>query len=289
MVKAPNEKDICKRGDPVECGQKIRLEHLTTHKNLHSHHFSSPLSSDQVGNHDFGLLLYIWYLCTMQYTCTWQRCLRTALNSKSCSNIWLLRLFKMPVVDSYLIFLLWWKIMTKIFHISGSISIRRERGRWLWRCLEGDVRGWLLEQGRKGYAEAPGHGRLPRHQRSHLWPSHQRPDGDCWQIRTRFLHGLEGARGRLYPQIWLQPSEESGLPRRVVRGVTSLRQISTSDLLVVSKCGREGPLYSMPVFHTLVFTNQVLSLLVWNSTTKSIEQLYNLFYYFIFPIFYYFF
>eukprot|EP00088_Acartia_fossae_P063261 TRINITY_DN76_c0_g3_i1.p1 TRINITY_DN76_c0_g3~~TRINITY_DN76_c0_g3_i1.p1 ORF type:complete len:215 (+),score=40.71 TRINITY_DN76_c0_g3_i1:39-683(+) len=47
MVKAPNEKDVCKRGDPVECGQKIRLEHITTHKNLHSHHFSSPLSSDQ--------------------------------------------------------------------------------------------------------------------------------------------------------------------------------------------------------------------------------------------------
>merc|ERR1711868_191210 len=30
-----------------ECGQKIRLEHLSTHRNLHSHHFSSPLSSQQ--------------------------------------------------------------------------------------------------------------------------------------------------------------------------------------------------------------------------------------------------
>ena len=35
------------RGEPVECGQKVRLEHLTTHRNLHSHHFQSPLSSQQ--------------------------------------------------------------------------------------------------------------------------------------------------------------------------------------------------------------------------------------------------
>ena len=31
----------------LECGQKIRLEHLTTTRNLHSHHFSSPLSNSQ--------------------------------------------------------------------------------------------------------------------------------------------------------------------------------------------------------------------------------------------------
>jgi len=47
VIKGPNEKEICKRGEPIECGQKIRLEHLTTHRNLHSHHFSSPLSNDQ--------------------------------------------------------------------------------------------------------------------------------------------------------------------------------------------------------------------------------------------------
>jgi len=47
VIKGSSEKDICKRGEPIECGQKIRLEHLTTHRNLHSHHFSSPLSNDQ--------------------------------------------------------------------------------------------------------------------------------------------------------------------------------------------------------------------------------------------------
>ncbi|KAB7495865.1 Stromal cell-derived factor 2-like protein 1 [Armadillidium nasatum] len=33
--------------EPVACGQKIRLEHLPTKKNLHSHLFSSPLSDEQ--------------------------------------------------------------------------------------------------------------------------------------------------------------------------------------------------------------------------------------------------
>ena len=29
---------------PIKCGQTIRLMHLQTRKNLHSHHFQSPLS-----------------------------------------------------------------------------------------------------------------------------------------------------------------------------------------------------------------------------------------------------
>jgi len=37
----------CQRGEPVACGQEIRLQHGTTKKNLHSHHFSSPLSNQQ--------------------------------------------------------------------------------------------------------------------------------------------------------------------------------------------------------------------------------------------------
>lgn len=38
---------ICQRGEPISCGNTIRLEHLATRKNLHSHHFPSPLSSNQ--------------------------------------------------------------------------------------------------------------------------------------------------------------------------------------------------------------------------------------------------
>lgn len=37
----------CPRGEAIKCGQTIRLEHIATNKNLHSHHFSSPLSGNQ--------------------------------------------------------------------------------------------------------------------------------------------------------------------------------------------------------------------------------------------------
>merc|ERR1712087_801586 len=46
-IKGSTEKSFCKRGEPVGCGDKVRLEHLATKRNLHSHHFSSPLSSSQ--------------------------------------------------------------------------------------------------------------------------------------------------------------------------------------------------------------------------------------------------
>ncbi|KAK0066079.1 stromal cell-derived factor 2-like isoform X1 [Biomphalaria pfeifferi] len=35
---------LCTRGNPVKCGQTIRLMHVATKRNLHSHHFQSPLS-----------------------------------------------------------------------------------------------------------------------------------------------------------------------------------------------------------------------------------------------------
>jgi dolichyl-phosphate-mannose--protein O-mannosyl transferase len=37
----------CDRGTPVKCGDIIRLQHLVTKKNLHSHFFNSPLSGNQ--------------------------------------------------------------------------------------------------------------------------------------------------------------------------------------------------------------------------------------------------
>lgn len=33
--------------EPIKCGQQIRLQHVATNKNLHSHHFQSPLSGNQ--------------------------------------------------------------------------------------------------------------------------------------------------------------------------------------------------------------------------------------------------
>ncbi|XP_038619281.1 stromal cell-derived factor 2-like protein 1 [Tachyglossus aculeatus] len=37
----------CPRGSPVRCGQALRLTHVNTGKNLHTHHFPSPLSNNQ--------------------------------------------------------------------------------------------------------------------------------------------------------------------------------------------------------------------------------------------------
>jgi len=46
-IKGPTAKKQCTRGVPIECGQQIRFEHSTTNRNLHSHHFGSPLSNSQ--------------------------------------------------------------------------------------------------------------------------------------------------------------------------------------------------------------------------------------------------
>ncbi|CAH1796113.1 unnamed protein product [Owenia fusiformis] len=42
-VRAKNG-ETCERGVAIKCGQTIRLTHLATKRNLHSHHFQSPLS-----------------------------------------------------------------------------------------------------------------------------------------------------------------------------------------------------------------------------------------------------
>jgi dolichyl-phosphate-mannose--protein O-mannosyl transferase len=36
----------CRSGAPLLCGSTVRLEHMGTHKNLHSHEFQSPLSGN---------------------------------------------------------------------------------------------------------------------------------------------------------------------------------------------------------------------------------------------------
>lgn len=46
LIKAGTKKQ-CTRGEPVKCGDVIRLEHIATKKNLHSHLVSSPLSGKQ--------------------------------------------------------------------------------------------------------------------------------------------------------------------------------------------------------------------------------------------------
>ncbi|CAE7561804.1 Sdf2 [Symbiodinium microadriaticum] len=37
---------LCEAGTPIKCGSRIRLRHMSTGKNLHSHMFKSPLSGN---------------------------------------------------------------------------------------------------------------------------------------------------------------------------------------------------------------------------------------------------
>lgn len=46
MVKGRTDAS-CPRGQRIKCGDVVRLEHLQTRRNLHSHHYASPLTSKQ--------------------------------------------------------------------------------------------------------------------------------------------------------------------------------------------------------------------------------------------------
>ncbi|KAF7483568.1 Hypothetical predicted protein [Marmota monax] len=65
----------CPRGIPVRCGQAVRLTHVLTGKNLHTHHFLSPLSNNQevsaFGEDGEGDDLDLWTVrCSGQH---WER------------------------------------------------------------------------------------------------------------------------------------------------------------------------------------------------------------------------
>lgn len=55
---ASNAQSVCEIGQPVKCGMNLRLEHVQTGKNLHSHLFKAPLSGNQevsgFGEHGTG-------------------------------------------------------------------------------------------------------------------------------------------------------------------------------------------------------------------------------------------
>lgn len=66
---------VCQRGEPIRCGEAIRITHMKTGRNLHSHHFSSPLSNHQevsaFGENGEGDDLDVWAVqCGETY---WER------------------------------------------------------------------------------------------------------------------------------------------------------------------------------------------------------------------------
>jgi dolichyl-phosphate-mannose--protein O-mannosyl transferase len=48
LIKEPHDMSACEAGTPIKCGDVVRLEHLVSHRNLHSHLFRSALSPNQV-------------------------------------------------------------------------------------------------------------------------------------------------------------------------------------------------------------------------------------------------
>ncbi|XP_076846019.1 stromal cell-derived factor 2-like protein 1 [Brachyhypopomus gauderio] len=67
--------ETCQRGVPIKCGQGIRFTHMKTGRNLHSHHFTSPLSNNQevsaFGENGEGDDLDVWQVqCSDTY---WER------------------------------------------------------------------------------------------------------------------------------------------------------------------------------------------------------------------------
>ena len=66
---------VCERGTPIRCGQPIRLTHVNTGRNLHSHHFTSPLSGNQVR-------CILWAMAALQN-----------ITQLSCLKSWFLSLF----------------------------------------------------------------------------------------------------------------------------------------------------------------------------------------------------
>lgn len=74
-IREANEDDYCVTASPIKCGSKIRLTHLDTMRNLHSHAHQSPLSRQQeisaFGNDGDGDAMDDWILeCTTQH---WKR------------------------------------------------------------------------------------------------------------------------------------------------------------------------------------------------------------------------
>lgn len=65
-VKEANGEPLCLTGERIKWGQKIRIEHMNTEKNLHTHTYSSPVSNRQevswFGNNGIGDNYDNWFI-----------------------------------------------------------------------------------------------------------------------------------------------------------------------------------------------------------------------------------
>lgn len=56
----------CQRGVAIKCGQAIRITHMKTGRNLHTHHFTSPLSNNQVEHTLTDFMIFKQYCESVQ-------------------------------------------------------------------------------------------------------------------------------------------------------------------------------------------------------------------------------
>ncbi|RLN87518.1 hypothetical protein BBJ28_00012560 [Nothophytophthora sp. Chile5] len=55
LVKEGDSEAVCEVGTPVACGASVRLEHIQTRRNLHTHNFKAPLTSKHLEVSAFGV------------------------------------------------------------------------------------------------------------------------------------------------------------------------------------------------------------------------------------------
>lgn len=77
IIKEAQDAPICIASTPLKCGDKIRLQHAATGKNLHSHLFRAPLSGNQevsgFGDNGYGDTGDNWEIVCSAAAETWNR------------------------------------------------------------------------------------------------------------------------------------------------------------------------------------------------------------------------
>lgn len=77
IVKEKHHGEVCEAGAPIKCGDIVRLEHMATRRNLHSHLFKAALSGNQevsgYGEGDVGDTGDNWKIICETSDKIWQR------------------------------------------------------------------------------------------------------------------------------------------------------------------------------------------------------------------------
>lgn len=152
----------CLRGIPVRCGQTIRLTHLNTGRNLHSHYFASPLSSNQASD---------FFLCFYVCVCAWE-----------------------VLSDLFKVFLC-------CFPTGGECFWGERRGR-LPGWVDGAVRWLIVAERRVSALQAHCHRGSAVYHRRAVRATHPRATGGSRHVCCQPAQLLEGHGGHFHEAQW---------------------------------------------------------------------------------------